>query len=484
MNAFPPSPESADEKDTNKLLHELLDGTIAKDEFDRLEQTLLDDPQVRRDYFALMSTDQMLADNYEIPDHLAMHAQLIAGADADAGERRRRNWWIWGSSAAAALVLLSATWFTFFRGPADPARVAGSADSYFLIDGAAVDEGSWGHGQRLEVSDGVVVARLNKFTEACIDGPALVYMGENGRDLDLRRGRVYFRVAPGAPKFKISAAGASIRHIGTEFGVRVMEGGSCEVHVVNGAVEIDRGIQKGKWTLKAGDSASWLNRGNTSLDPVAATDFRKALPGEVVVFQDDFSEPGGTTLKGKQPDVGQPWDVLLERNLTTTGGGLLDTSGSARNLRGRFTQETQPNHRQVVLMSFSTRQPSAILDKQTRMGGIEKIVLQAADGTVICSVQARAKDGHRWRLRDEASSEGGTESELTNISALQENELTLRYDALAGKITLHSGTSTQAKLIAEIPASSRAIPTSVTIWNDDGGDLALKRLSVKVVDYP
>ena len=100
---------------------------------------------------------------------------------------------------------------------------------------------------------------------------------------------------------------------------------------------------------------------------------------------------------------------------------------------------------------------------------------------MICSVQARASEGHRWRLRDEGR---GLESELTGISALQENELTLRYDALAGKITLHSGTSTQSALIAEVPASRRAMPASLVIWNDDGGDLALKRISVKIVDYP
>ncbi|WP_367874535.1 FecR domain-containing protein [Luteolibacter sp. Populi] len=474
------------DKNTEDLIHDLLDGSIGKDEFALLEQALLEDPEARRDYFALMSTDQMLEDNYEMPDHLAMHAQLIAGSDAG---RSGRSWWIWGGVTAAALVLLSATWFTFFRSEPLPASVAGSADSYFLIDGVTVNEGTWLKGQRLEVRDGVVVARLNPFTEACIDGPSLIVLAENGRDLDLRRGRVYFRVDPGAPAFKIMAAGAKVRHIGTEFGVWVAEGGSCEVHVTDGRVEVDRGNQKGRWTLKAGESASWRNRGDTLLNPVTATDFRKALPGETVVFEDDFSEASGTLLRDKKPDTGEPWQVYMERSPTTVGGGRLDTSGSARNLKATFIPETVPNHRQVVLMSFSTRQPAWILDKQTRLGGIEKIALQAADGTVICSVQAKASEGHRWRIRDEARSSTGDgsraiESELTDLSALQENELTLRYDALGGKVTLHDGTSTQAKMIAEVPASVRAMPTSLVIWNDDGGDLALKRISVKVVDYP
>lgn len=465
---------------TEDLIHALLDGSIGKDDFARLEKVLMEDPEARRHYFALMSTDQMLIDNYEMPDHLAVHSQLAAGVGIEPA-RRTRGWWVWGGTAAAILIAMLTALPLLLRREPPPVSVSGSADSYFLIDGVTVNEGNWAKKQRLEVRDGVVVAQLGPDITACIDGPASVILEENGRDLDLRRGRVYFRVGPGAPKFKVLAAGATIRHIGTEFGVRAAEGGSCEVHVTSGIVEVDRGHQKGKWTLKAGDSASWLNRGNTRLDPVTVTDFRKDLPGETMAFEDDFSESPDTLLKGKKPDTGMPWDVKSEKQPTVVGGGKLDTSGGARILEAPFLPEGTPNHRQVVLMSFSTRQPSWIWDKQTRLGGIEKIALKAADDTLICSVQARASEGHRWRLRDEGR---GLESDLTGISALQESELTLRYDALAGKITLHSGTSTQSELIAEVPASMRAMPASLVIWNDDGGDLALKRISVKVVDYP
>lgn len=468
------------DEETESLIHELLDGTIAKEDVARLEKALLEDPEARQAYFALMSTDQMLLDNYEMPDHLAMHAQLMAGPLAEESSRVRSRW-IWSSAALAALVMLAATLLVFLRREQPVATVAGSADSYFLIDGVTVNEGNWTKNQRLEVRDGVVVAKLNPHTEACIDGPALIYMSDNGRDLDLRRGRVFFRVDHGAPGFKIRAAGAQVRHIGTEFGVRVAEGGSCEVHVVSGKVEVDRGAQKGKWTLKAGESASWLNRGDTSLDPLDGTDFRKALPGETIVFEDDFNDPKGTRLNEKAPDIGMPWKVRSEKVATVVGEGKLDTSGGPRHLKGHFLADEEPNHRQVVLMSFRTRQPEWIWDKQSKMDGIEKIALEAEDGTILCSVQARASEGHRWRLRDEV---GGRESPLTGFSALQENELTLRYDALGGKITLHSGTSTQAELVAEIPSSSFAAPKALVIWNDYGGDLALKRISVKVVDYP
>lgn len=464
--------------EAERLIQELLEGTIGKESFTRLEEILLNDADARRDYFALMATDQMLVDNYEMPDHLAMQASLIAAQPPQRPRAFRA--WVWGSGIAAALLMLAVSWFMLFRSPPPSVTVAGSADSYFLIDGVTVNEATWGKGQKLEVRDGVVVVRLSADTEACIDGPAQLVLMENGQDLDLRRGKVFFRVGPDAPKFKVRVAGATVRHIGTEFGIRAAEGGSCEVHVISGKVEIDRAAA-GKWALKAGEAASWLNRGTTRLAALDVAEFRRALPAETVVFEDDFSEPKDTLLAGKKPDVGQPWVVQMEKSPTLVGSGKLDTSGGGRNLKAPFYPPPVADHRQVVLMSFSTRQPAWIWDKQTRLGGIEKIALQTSDGRVICSVQARAGEGHRWRLRDEGS---GRESELTGVSAFQENELTLRYDALGGKITLHAGTSTQAEMIAEVPASIRAVPDSLVIWNDDGGDLALNRLSVRTVNYP
>ena len=51
------------------LIHELIDGTIGKEDFARLQEILLRDPAARKDYYALLCTDQMLVDTYEMPDH-------------------------------------------------------------------------------------------------------------------------------------------------------------------------------------------------------------------------------------------------------------------------------------------------------------------------------------------------------------------------------------------------------------------------------
>ena len=55
--------------ETLQLTHELIDGSISKEDFARLQEAMLQDPAARRDYYALLCTDQMLVDTYEMPDH-------------------------------------------------------------------------------------------------------------------------------------------------------------------------------------------------------------------------------------------------------------------------------------------------------------------------------------------------------------------------------------------------------------------------------
>ena len=77
------------DEETESLIHELLDGTIAKEDVARLEKALLEDPEARQAYFALMSTDQMLMDHFEMPDHVGMQAELMAGSQRVEEVRRR-----------------------------------------------------------------------------------------------------------------------------------------------------------------------------------------------------------------------------------------------------------------------------------------------------------------------------------------------------------------------------------------------------------
>ncbi|WP_193213250.1 FecR domain-containing protein [Luteolibacter marinus] len=466
-------------EEIQELIHDMVDGSISKEDFDRLQAVLLDDAEARRDYLHLTTTDQLLVDNYKHPDLLASHVE--PAGDSWTARRLRGRGMMWSLGAAAAILLLGIGVLRMISTPLPPVVLSRSADCRFLIDGMAPEEKVWKQGQQLEVRNGVTLARLNPQTEAFVSGPARLELNKDG-DVLLKEGKVFFRVAPGAPDFKVRVAGATVRHIGTEFGIRAIDRGSCEVHVASGSVEIDRADGHPPMELVAGEGAVWMNDQLTEVVEADLRDFHQSMPTEVMVFSDDFSEPKGTRISGKKPDIGEPWRVLGEKNPTTAGAGELDTSGGFRNLTTNFKIEEDLNHKRrvVVLMSFATAPPRILFDKVKRTGGTESITLWDHDGRPICSVVARAKDGHRWRLCDHASNR---ESEPTRFSALETNELTLRYDTLAGKITLHAGPSAQAESVAEVSTGSDVEAACLTVENNDGGDLALNRLDVQFVNY-
>jgi ferric-dicitrate binding protein FerR (iron transport regulator) len=460
--------------ETLRLTHELIDGSIGKEDFARLQETLLEDPAARRDYYALLCTDQMLVDTYEMPDYLAAHAKVIP----QPAVRRKKV----GKVMLALAAVLVAGIFTAFVIQMNTPRVtvSASADSHFLLDGMSIDTKFWKRGQVLDVHDGVVVAQLNPSAEATIDGDASLRLTSNDGDLELRRGRTFFRAATDGPEFEVKVAGATVRHVGTDFGIHALDESSCDIHVLGGSVEIKR-PGSDKLVLSGGESASWRDGGPTQRTTTRHPEFRQALPVEQVIFDDDFNEAPGTLLEGKSPDVGKPWVIHEQQGIITTGGGRLDTSGGFRHLGAIFAEPTAGEGRQVILMSFATTPPAVLEDKKTRRSGIERITLTDANGKRICSVIALAREEHRWRLRDDT---GGKESGLTRLSALESHDLTLRYDPAAGKISLHAGSNVRGETLAEITTETNAIPVSLELWNDYGGDFAITRLTVRHVRYP
>lgn len=456
------------------LIHDLIDGSIGKEEFARLQEIMLRDPEARRDYYALLCTDQMLVDTYEMPDHLAAHAKVVT---VPAINRRKI-----GKILLALAAVLVAGFFTAMVIHANTPRVTmtASADSHFLIDGKEATSKFWKKGEVLDVHDGMLVLRLNPSAEASIDGEASLRLLSNDGDLELRRGKAFFRAASESPAFDVKVAGATVRHVGTGFGIHALDDGSCDVHVLEGSVEIAR-PGADKLVLSTGESASWRDGGPTQRAVAERMAFRQSPPVETVIFEDDFSEATGTVLAGKQPDTGKPWKVVEQQGVMTTGGGRLDTSGGFRHLEANFTDLPEGSGREVLVTTFTTAPPAVMADKKTRRSGIERITLMDANGKRLCSVVALARENHCWRLRDDIA---GKESSLTRLSALDVHDLTLRYEPATGRITLHAGTNAQGETLAELATEARGMPASLELWNDYGGDFALSRLTVRHVRYP
>lgn len=465
---------------SEKLIHELLDGTITREDAKRLEQILLRDPAARRAYCDLTSTDQLMMDCFSSADAPALYARQSAVEGGWSEKRRRGHPWKFSFASAAAILLIGLTVLVMIRLKAPEIRFAVSSDGRVLVDGSIPAESGWRPSQKLSLEQGVMTVRLNPATELCVESPAEVVLLDSSGSFELESGRAWVRTGPGAPDFRTRVRGGSIRHIGTRFGVVAGADGRGEVHVGEGAVELERGDAK-PLALAAGEAVAWTAGDKSAPLPVTLAGFQQSLPAEFTLFSDNFNEAAGTPLSRKMPDVGGPWMVLREKIPTRVGGGKLDTSGGYRSLGAQFQPLSSQGKRMVFLVSLSTAQPERLSDKTSRRNGSEGVLLWDSRGTPVFSLVARAADGHRWRLRDEVSKR---ESEPIEFSALEANELTLRYDPARDQLAVYGGGSVQSELLAELRVSTDHPPVSLTVENDDGGDLALHRIDVRAVAYP
>lgn len=453
--------------ESGRLIHELLDGSIDREGFGRLQEILLQDAEARRDYYALITTDQLLVDNYGMPHPMPDH--LVQPA-------RRGKWLFFGILVIA--LLLAASVYTAIRMKTPPITLVGSVDSHFLIDGRQNPSGVWKKGQKLEVRDGLVFVRLGDATRACIEGPSLVVLSSTGGDLELIHGKAFIDGGPDGPERVVRAAGAVVRHDGADFGILAKGGPAGEIHVISGSLSLGT-PQAGSTELSAGQAAGWGDGEPVKLLNAERPPLRRDPPSEEIVFQDDFSEPKGTPVAGKMPDAGLPWIVRDEHSTTRLDGGRLDTSGGFRHLAAGFLAPAGIEA-PVYLMTFRTAEPRVVDDKKQRLSGIERITLLAPGRKPVFSLIALAREDHRWRLRNEITKE---ESEITPISAISRHELTLRHDTAAGRITLHDGASAQGEFLAEIPLPVGMVPVEFELWNDYGGDLALENITVRAISH-
>ena len=92
-----------------------------------------------------------------------------------------------------------------------------------------------------------------------------------------RRGRLRVRAAAQAQEFSVETPTARVTDLGTEFGVRVDEGGGSEVHVFDGKVEL-----QGKADAPAAGKRELLNGMGASVDPAGVSRAAEVNPAAFV----------------------------------------------------------------------------------------------------------------------------------------------------------------------------------------------------------
>jgi hypothetical protein len=220
------------------------------------------------------------AENLEEAFTAALEQRIIRPA---VFHKRLRRW----AFASAAALLLLGSGFWFFRptpGPSPSLAVLArlSADSKATINGRRVREGDVVAAGRLRLAEGS--AALSFF-----NGAILFLEGESDVDLlsmdrvACRLGRVRLRAEGPATGFTLTAPGAAVVDLGTEFALNVGRDGKSAVHVFEGQVEASLLNRSGS-TLSSDllneNQSARMEPGRPELDrrPQKPEDFARATP--------------------------------------------------------------------------------------------------------------------------------------------------------------------------------------------------------------
>jgi transmembrane sensor len=236
-------------------------------------------------YCQFDETWQLLA---ELKDRVSLGAELEAAPSKRPSFSRR--YWLPSSLAAAAVIALG----LFLWPVSNPSVVR-----YTMATEA-------GGMKKLELPDGSVV-RLNSDTVVTVDLTAAE------RHVDLQRGEAHFTVASeSARPFVVSAAGHSVRAVGTAFNV-ALKSSSLEVLVTEGKVEVEERANAQSLVPSTRDGPHVISTGEKVV--VALQPASSATPIRTVV-----------SLSAREVDQVLAWQVKLlefdERPLREVVGEL------------------------------------------------------------------------------------------------------------------------------------------------------------------
>jgi hypothetical protein len=479
-----------EEHEVNRLLNRLIDGSISQEDFARIQGVMRVSPEVREEYYDLIGLDQMLSESYEVPTHISVQAKAMD--DHWVVSRSKHKVIKVAVWAAAACVMLSLGSFYLFRDKGPAGTMKPSSDCRFAVNGTEIDVATMKQGEVLalkkdewlEVKQGFLSLKIGPNVDVCVEGPAQLSLTDQEGELNLKDGSVFLDIMPGGKGFEVHTPAGILRDIGTKFGVHVA-GDSVETHVTDGTVRIDRGNGGSEGEVRAGEMAAWTGKAGSirrGLSISGGRHFVEVLPGDETIFDDDFGDPDGTVLDKKMPDIGLAWATLMEINPSTIVKGVLDTSKGPRSLLARFKDGVSTDKRKLYVVNFSTRVPGNIWDKAGYPDAAERITfLRSRNGGPLFSLVARKSRDHHWQIKNE---EDGVHSIGSRISALQPYDLTLTYDSATGEVRLYEGTSTRGTLIdTPFKVGAGHSLDSILISNDEGGDVALENLKVRMLTY-
>lgn len=222
---------------------------------------------------------------------------------------------LYGALAAVAAMIVLAVLIAVNLPAPSQSIVDVTADTLWSIDGVEQDVkprvGTVKEGSIVIVTTGTLRLVMNSGDRIVIQGPARVSFPKL-YEPQVDRGWLWIDAGKSDKSFQIAAGDLIIRNIGTRFGVRMVENGAPEVHLVKGRVEVrSRGSGEVRGELKQpGESLAFPPDGG--VDEIAmAVDPFPSLP-ELLTRPANYR----TTIMGQSPVGYWTLDSPVQRKVT------------------------------------------------------------------------------------------------------------------------------------------------------------------------
>lgn len=238
------------------LVSQSLDGTPNAEQFARLQQRLIADPDARRRFIDHLLLDAELAEEFSLESIGGMVDLLSPGSPGEKaasslvpGVRLRPSLFRsptvgYGAALASCIaVVIGATlWFSNPREPAPMrqdnslfATITQTRNAWSANSEQPIELGQKLSAERVAIAVGSIEITLRNGVTMVLEGPCELELQTEMRAF-LHAGEVVVRVPKGMSGFQLDTASASILDLGTEFAAKAGERLDTDVQVYDGAV--------------------------------------------------------------------------------------------------------------------------------------------------------------------------------------------------------------------------------------------------------
>ena len=223
----------------DELFQDLLDDQIRPDEMKRLQEAMLNDPQLQDYYFDSIFASTVMRRYSQMTMELSESNLIqVLSSGQGLGSFRRFSKWLYSIAAVLIIGALICVSTGLFRnrdqGPAI-GTLAGTYEAQWR--GAHPRPGEPLYADSYDLQQGVAKMDLGQGTSLLLEAPCQVDL-KGVHEMMLKSGRLTVSVSSQAKGFRVRTHTAVITDLGTKFGVIAHSNGSTEAHVLKGRINV------------------------------------------------------------------------------------------------------------------------------------------------------------------------------------------------------------------------------------------------------